>query len=190
MMIGKNVNVPETVKRIKPNSVGVELGVWKGDSSQLFKSKSSKLYLVDSWSVQPYEHLESYESYLDRYASTAGIRDPKSFKKYYDDVYKSVVNRFRNDNNVIICRMDTDEFFSQFTEKVDWFYVDAAHDEDGVYKDLVNSYDHLKKFAGGTIYGDDYGNKQGVVKGVDKFLKKYNLEINNFYRNQYEIKVK
>lgn len=189
MMVGTNNHSKETVKRIKQGSVGVELGVWKGNSSELFRKKASRLHLVDSWSVAPYTQLESYQSYLDRYSSICGSKDPKDFKKYYDKIYESVKKKFSNDINVTIWRMNTDKFFKEFTDKVDWFYVDAAHDEDGVYKDLVNSYKHLKKFNGGIIYGDDYGNKKGVVKGVDKFLKEYNLKINNFYENQYEIKI-
>ena len=74
-----------------------------------------------------------------------------------------------------------------FDEKVDWFYVDAAHDEKGCYNDLVNSYNHLKKHGGGFLFGDDYGNKPGVVKAVDKFKAEYNLTMNVFHKNQYEM---
>ena len=68
MMIGKNRNIHETIKRMPLNSVGVELGVWKGDSSALMAEKTSRLHLVDSWSVEPYKHLESYDDYIKRYS--------------------------------------------------------------------------------------------------------------------------
>lgn len=189
MMIGKNRNIHETIKRMPLNSVGVELGVWKGDSSALMAEKTSRLHLVDSWSVEPYKHLESYDDYIKRYSGITGGSSPKDFMNYYDQIYEGVVNRFKGNLNIQVWRMDTNKFFTMFEDKVDWFYVDAAHDEDGVYQDLVNTYNYLKKQDYGTIFGDDYGNKKGVVKGVDKFLKEYNLKIDNFYNNQYEIKL-
>ncbi len=189
MMIGTNRNVHETIKRMPLNSVGVELGVWKGDSSELMSQKTRKLHLVDSWSVEPYKHLETYDSYLKRYQSVTGGNTPKDFMSYYDKIYQSVVDRFQQNLNVKIWRMPTTNFFKLFDEKVDWVYVDAAHDEEGVYLDLVNTHKHLAAHGGGTIYGDDYGNKQGVVKGVDRFVAEYDLKLNNFYNNQYEIKL-
>lgn len=189
MMIGTNRNIHETIKRMPNYSVGVELGVWKGDSSELMSQKTRKLHLVDSWSVEPYKHLESYEDYLKRYSGITGGNTPKEFMNYYDQIYESVCQRFQQNLNVQVWRMDTKRFFRMFDEKVDWFYVDAAHDEDGVYEDLVNTYKHLTSHGGGIIFGDDYGNKKGVVKGVDRFVEEYKVNLNNFYNNQYEIKV-
>lgn len=190
MMKGVNRPVYETVKRIEQGSVGVELGVWKGDSSKLFAECASELHLVDAWSVDPYKDLENLDEYYKRYASITGGTTPEEFMKYYDKIYKKVVDRFANSKHVKVHRMDTDTFFETFDRKVDWFYVDAAHDELGVYKDMVNVYNHLIKFGGGTIYGDDYGNKAGVVAGVDKFMVEHpELTLNNFYKNQFEIKV-
>jgi hypothetical protein len=192
MMIGTNQQIKMTIKKIPFQSVGVELGVWKGNSSEYFAKKTRRLYLVDSWSVEPYKHLskDEYNRYLDRYADMTGSRDPQSFQMYYDQIHAGVVEKFSDNLNVSIWRMDTDKFFKTFNEKVDWFYVDAAHDEDGVYKDLCNTRNHLLKYGGGLIFGDDYGNKAGVVAGVDKFVEEFGLTINNFYANQYEIKIK
>tara|TARA_Y100001972_G_C7644381_1_gene323747 strand:- start:1149 stop:1718 length:570 start_codon:yes stop_codon:yes gene_type:complete len=187
MMVGKNRYIFETVNRMPLNSVGVELGVWRGDSSAVMAQKTSRLHLVDSWSIEPYKKTEMYEDYIQRYKGITGSDNPKQFMNYYDSVYNSVVERFANNINIQIWRMDTNSFFKMFEDKVDWFYVDASHEEEGVYEDLVNTYNYLKKQGYGTIYGDDYGNKAGVVKGVDKFLKDYNLKLNNFYKNQYEI---
>lgn len=57
-MRGVNTQVLETVKRIPSNTVGVELGVWMGDSSEKFLSKAKKLFLVDSWDITPYKENE------------------------------------------------------------------------------------------------------------------------------------
>lgn len=190
-MIGVNNHINETIKRIPAHSVGVELGVWKGNSSQKFAQKTRRLHLVDSWSVEPYKDLseEEYQNYLDRYAGMTGGRTPEQFQQYYDNIHDSVVRKFSDNLNVTIWRMDTDRFFKLFDEKVDWFYVDAAHDEEGVYKDLCNTYAHLIKHGGGTIFGDDYGNKAGVVAGVDKFINEFGLELDAYGVNQYQINV-
>ena len=187
MMVGTNVAAQYVATRMPENSVGVELGVWKGDSSNWFSKRTRKLHLVDSWSVEPYQQIDGWDAYLSRYAQITGGNDVESFQKYYDTIHKSVVSRFTNNLNVVIHRMDTDKFFKTFDEKVDWFYVDAAHDKTGCYTDLVNSYNHLKKNGGGFLFGDDYGNKRGVVEAVDKFKAEYNLTMNVFHKNQYEM---
>lgn len=190
MMFGRNGEVQETIKRIPKSSIGVELGVWKGVSSELFSKKTSTLHLVDSWSVEPYTELESYESYLDRYSKLTGGSTPDDFMRFYDKVHAGVVNKFKNNKNVKVYRMTTDRFFETFDQDVDWFYVDAAHDEAGVYRDMTNCYNYLKSRRGGIIFGDDYGVKLGVVAGVDKFMKNNtNLVFDNFYGNQFEVRV-
>ena len=68
MMVGTNVAAQYVAKRMPENSVGVELGVWKGDSSAYFAERTRKLHLVDSWSVEPYKHLDSWEAYLNKYS--------------------------------------------------------------------------------------------------------------------------
>ena len=49
MMFGKN---PAQTKRGKgsENSVGAELGVWQGESSEKFLKRAKHVHLVDSWS--------------------------------------------------------------------------------------------------------------------------------------------
>ena len=196
-MNGINRGAKDTAQRIQPNSVGVELGVWKGDSSEYFSYKTKKLHLVDSWSIDSYKHLDTWERYLDNHKSLVKIKGKvkeksyKHFQSYYDKVYENVVKRFNDRPHIIIHKMDTVEFFKNLNEKIDWFYVDAAHDEEGCYIDMVNSYNHLKKYGGGFLYGDDYGNKPGVTKAVDKFKIDYDLnyKIKTFGKNQFEIEV-
>ena len=42
---------------------------------------------------------------------------------------------------------------------------------------------------GGSIYGDDYGVKPGTTKAVDKFIADTGLKLDNFYKDQFEIKI-
>jgi hypothetical protein len=65
-----------------------------------------------------------------------------------------------------------------FAEKADLIYIDGAHDEPDVMRDLIDYWELLK--PGGALFGDDYDqNWTGVVKAVDRFagMKKVSLEI-------------
>lgn len=189
MMFGTNKATDETVKLIPSGTVGVELGVWKGYSSEKFLTKARFLHLVDPWSVVAYEDSDEfgdYEGYLNRYSKLVGSKDVKEFQKYYDTVAESVRKKFEN-APVTIHRCTTDKFFQTFNEQVDWVYVDALHSFEGCLSDLRNSLKIVKK--GGLILGDDYGNKAGVVKAVDHFVKETQLPFSNFYLNQFKIEV-
>ena len=48
MMFGKNPGTDQTWKRIPEYSVGAELGVWQGESSEKFLKRASHVHLVDS----------------------------------------------------------------------------------------------------------------------------------------------
>ena len=38
-------------------------------------------------------------------------------------------------------------------------------------------------------YGNDYGVKPGTTKAVDKFIADTGLKLDNFYKDQFEIKI-
>ena len=185
-----NQGTDETWKRIPSGSIGVELGVWKGGSSAKFLKNASFLHLVDAWSIEPYKGSDEnggWEGYLKKYSDlVVGSKDPNEFQKYYDGIYADVCKKFK-DKPVKIWRMSTDKFFEQFDQKVDWVYVDAAHSYEGCLYDLRKSLTIIK--PGGSIFGDDYGNKKGVVRAVDEFIQETGLQLDNFYKNQIEIKV-
>ena len=184
-MKGVNKTVNETVKLIPKNSIGAELGVWKGETSSKFLSKCKFLYLVDSWSVVAYEDSDEhgdYEGYLERYSKIVGSNNPKAFQKFYDNIYSEVNEKFAN-SSVKIYRMTTREWFKIFDEKLDWIYVDANHGYLDALFDLQESYKKIK--SGGRLFADDYSdNKPGVKKAVEDFSKIMNLPFTNFYRDQ------
>lgn len=187
MMFGTNQGSNETWKLIPEGSVGVELGVWKGDSSEKFLRRAQHLHLVDPWSITPYEASDEfgdYDGYLNRYSKLVGSRNPQDFQTYYDNIAKSIQERFK-DRPVTIHRCTTDEFFGTFKEKVDWVYVDALHSYDGCLSDLRKSREIIN--VGGFIIGDDYGNKEGVVQAVNQFIKETGLILDNFFGTQYRI---
>jgi len=195
MMYGQNLGSEKTCNRIPAGSVGIEIGVWKGDSSERFLNRAGHLHLVDSWSPIAYEHSTehgSYENYLKRYEVLVGSRNPNDYQKFYDGIANSVQERFK-DSPVTIYRMNSQEFFKIFAETVDWVYVDGDHSYNGVMHDLTNALRVIK--PNGIILGDDYsivppkaGHKPDVKRAVDDFVKQNNLKFDNFYGTQYEIK--
>jgi len=182
MMKGVNNNSQRLLEFIEPNTVGAELGVWKGDTSYKFLKRNVKeLHLVDSWSLQAYEYDDNILSkVINRYSRLVGSTEKDDYEKYYNKVYLKVKKRFAIYPEVKIHRMVTSEWFNLVQDKeFDWIYVDADHHEDGCYRDLVNSYNIIKD--GGLLLGDDYGNKLGVKTAVDKFVKEYNIENIEFF---------
>lgn len=189
MMAGLNFGSDKTCERIPKGSIGVELGVWKGESSIKFLKRAKHLHLVDAWNTSAYNGSDEFNhrgGYFQRYSKVVGSTNPKDFQKYYDKIYESVKNKMRN-KPVTIHRCTTHQFFETFNEKVDWVYVDASHSFEGCLEDLRNSLKIIK--PGGSLFGDDYGNKKGVVKAVDTFISETGLLLDNFYKNQFEIKV-
>lgn len=185
MMKGINKTVKETIKLIPENSIGAELGVWKGDSSIKFLSKARFLHLVDRWSPIAYKDSDEhgdYQGYLQRYKSIVDSDNPSDFKKYYDAIYSDVQARFAN-KPVKIYRMTTREWFKVFNEELDWIYVDANHGYADALYDLQESFQKIK--SGGLLFADDYSNnKPGVKKAIEAFSKISKLSFTNFHKDQ------
>ena len=65
MYIKTNKDAPNIMHIIPPGSRGAEIGVWMGNTSQRFLERGVEhLYLVDSYSVEPYKN-NSEASYED-----------------------------------------------------------------------------------------------------------------------------
>ena len=114
MMFGSNKHSIDVMHLIKDGSVGAEIGVWKGVSSEKFLQRNPKhLHLVDSWSVSSYVNSDehgTYENYLERYSELTGGNTPSDFNRYYEKVFVEVSRKFRLPN-VTIHRMTSDEWF-------------------------------------------------------------------------------
>ncbi len=186
MMRGRNKGATETAKRIPSASVGVEIGVWRGDSSELFLQRAAHLHLVDPWAVNPYrssDEFGGYDKYIERYSDIVGSADPRQFQAYYDEVAAGVAKRFAGKPSVSIHRMTSECFFDTFDYDVDWVYIDGLHSFEGCLSDLHGAMEIVR--PGGYIFGDDYGNRRGVTDAV----RSLGVPFNVFGGNQYEIRV-
>jgi len=154
-------NLKRRIADIK-SPVGAEIGVHRGDFSRrvLENIPDCTLYMVDTWSPQTYvgvaqgaatpEKIELYhEQWLDNYVAAlkvALINAPRGIpiRGRSLEVAASLAGRV----------------------KLDFVYLDAAHDEMSLLCD-ISAWIKLVK-PGGWIVGHDYGSDfPGVVAAVD-----------------------
>jgi predicted O-methyltransferase YrrM len=160
---------------LKEGDVCCEVGVWKGDTSRYILNKNpSELHLVDPWMA------------TDRPNRMYHISQEEM-----DDIYKSVVNNFKNDPRVTIYRKPSSEV--EFTENYfDWVFIDGQHRYDEVLFDLRRFLDCVK--SGGWIIGDDYTWKDPDDKGIVQAVKDFCKESGQTYKvvdgNRFAIQVK
>lgn len=121
--------------------IGVEVGVLKGEfSSHILKNwNGNKLYLVDSWrhisGLNDFNNPD-HNGHLDNLANT--------FMNIYEFNERAILIR---DYSVSASRLFQDN-------SLDFVYIDAAHDFDGVLTDLKAWWPKIK--VGGLMAGDDY----------------------------------
>ncbi|MCI5051976.1 MAG: class I SAM-dependent methyltransferase [Simkaniaceae bacterium] len=145
---------------IKPNAIGLEIGVFQGTfAKNVLSQKDPKLlYLVDPWSYPPQTS--------KIYANNDVIEGQRKFEAYYENL----VRHFSDNSHVKILRMTSLEAAEEFpNEYFDYIYIDGDHSYKGVMLDLTTYVPKVKK--GGLIIGDDFG-FQTVAKAVKEFVKK------------------
>ena len=155
------------LSQIPRHSVGAEIGVYKGDFSELILEREPrKLHLVDPWKF------ELDPAYADSwYGGPAGKSQAKM-----DSIYESVVGRFRSAIRagiVEVHRNTSAGCCSQFPDNYfDWIYIDGNHQYEFVKLDLEMLLPKVKLH--GLVAGDDYGSpgwwQDGVTKAVDEAI--------------------
>lgn len=141
--------------------VGAEIGVYKGITARslLHKLKKLRLYLVDRWEAYPPSQQET--------------TNPMTHKpqKHFNDVYR-LVRKLQTTfpHRTKILKMDSIEAAKLVTEKLDFVFIDARHDYEGVKADIKAWKGKVKK--GGFIMGHDYDhpNHPDVKKAVDEIF--------------------
>jgi len=162
-----NPNEMENLANETKPKIIIELGSWLGHStSHLAKlvGDNGKVYAVDHW-------LGSVEHYNVQHLN-------KKLPLLYDQFLSNIIH-YKQTENIIPIRDTTENAIDYFiNNKIypDIIYVDAAHDEENVYKDISNYYPLVK--GRGIICGDDYiwGNN-GVKRAVDRFAAENNLTV-------------
>jgi hypothetical protein len=155
------------LRLIPKHSVCAEIGVYKGDFSELILERDpKKLHLIDPWKF------ESEGTYTN---SWYGGFFGKS-QANMDTIYTSVLDRFRapmRSGIVEVHRNTSTDSCSQFPDNYfDWIYIDGNHLYEFVKCDLEMFWSKVK--VHGLVAGDDYGNpgwwQDGVTKAVDEAI--------------------
>lgn len=145
----------EIAKLIKPESIGVELGVAEGKYSEKLLRKSELKFL---YSIDAYDGKRGHD--IQQYKKALKLLEP------YKERNSLLKMRFNEALDLF-----PDEYF-------DFIYIDGyAHTGQEEGKTLQNWYPKLKK--GGIFSGDDYSEKWPKnVENIDNFAREKNLKLN------------
>jgi Methyltransferase domain len=168
------------------NSIGVEIGVHRGDfSAQILRRvRPQKLYLVDPW-----RH-ESDGIYKE--AWYGGL--VQGGQAAMDERYRQVLARFKtqiDSGTIVVHRGLSNTVVSGFADgSLDWIYIDGNHRYEFVKKDLDLYFPKVK--SNGLIAGDDYANagwwENGVTRAVDEFVKINPVKLITIQNNQFVLR--
>ena len=157
---------------MKDNTIGAELGVFRGVFSEfiLKKTKIKKLYMVDGWDI---------------FGKTFGWGDDYTC----NDTLPTAVARKEaeertehfKDRREVITSLSQD-FLKDTKIKFDWLYVDATHDFENVYNELKIINDRNLLYDDGFIIFDDFkidadNPHYGVFQAIREFCKNFPFEI-------------
>lgn len=161
-------------------SIGVEVGVWRGDFSRVILRAvdPSRLHLVDPWQFDP----ERPEAWYGGAQVTS--------QREMDAIYQKVMDRFRPEERVSVHRKSSTEVARSLADdELDWVYLDGDHSYEGVRTDLQNWLPKLR--CGGLLCGDDYGVAgwwgDGVTRAVNEALRSTALRPLLLYGGQYAL---
>jgi hypothetical protein len=168
-------NLTYFIKTYNPKIV-VELGSWLGLSTihmASLMSPGSTLYAIDNWTAQGDVTIQ------------AAIQSNKEIKAKIPILYQqflSNVIHHRLAHRIVPLRMDTVEAAQALKIRPNLLYIDASHDEQSVFKDIMNWYPKLAPKA--IICGDDWEYWPGVQQAVKKaavLLKRVVKSEGNFW---------
>lgn len=162
------------LKYLPKNSIGAEIGVYRGDwtRSILKIVRPKELHLIDGWWII----YGKYYPWKDKRFGASPVKTEDAYertrmivKKY--DKEKACI--FHVGDDLILLKSFSDGYF-------DWVYLDTAHE----YEETVNELELLKDKVkdGGIISGDDWRPDpkhahHGVCKAVNEFCEKYGWKV-------------
>jgi hypothetical protein len=182
--------VPEyrsvVLRALRSDSVGAEVGVWRGDFSRrlLRRVRPRRLYLIDPW---------AYAS-DPRYGDALYGRGGAGSQAAMDQVHDQVVRRFAADISagrvVILRQRSVDAATSLADGELDWVYIDGDHTHDQVLADLEAFLPKVK--VGGLVCGDDYGEQgwwdDGVTTAVAELLRRGDVRVEAVHHGQFVLR--
>lgn len=157
----------EMMQDLPQGAVGAEVGVWRGyfSSQVLSETKIGRLYMVDSWKKRD-----------GLYAL-----DPVNREDHNANMQEAIANTKSFGLRAFIMPGESLEV-AKLLSNLDFAYIDAAHDRESVYNDLMAWSKALK--PGGVLMGHDFTDSPeaqamqfGVMEAVICFCMDHNWEI-------------
>lgn len=148
--------------------IGAEIGVMRGDASDLMLSarESLKLYMIDPWDMLNPEYFQKDSKFYRKDGGSA------NWYKIACDVAKKYGDRavIMKEFSHIASYQFKDGFF-------DFVFIDGDHSYPACDLDLKLWVPKIK--PGGLIIGHDYGTKlhDGVKRAFDEFAIRHNVEL-------------
>lgn len=139
-----------------------EIGVNKGESSQLFRSlfPEAHLYLIDPWELS-----------TDYIMSATPI---SRREKHYEKSYQIVQEAFKDDPKTTVLRMTSQQAIAHTPDEFDLVFIDANHEYTHVKQDILSWLPKVR--SGGILAGHDYTPEipmfSGVKQAVDEIFGK------------------
>lgn len=171
------------LEMLPTSSVGVEIGVHRGDFSQAILDivAPAHLHLIDPWKHEPSPEYQN---------AWYGGRAEKG-QEEMDERYSSVLARFDREiraGQVTVHRGQSLDVLNELPdESLDWVYIDGNHLYEFVSEDLELSLRKTK--VGGLITGDDYAEggwwDGGVKRAVDELAASGSVRLMLIRNGQY-----
>lgn len=162
----------EFLELFPTNSIGLELGVFKGDFSKLILQivKPSEFHLIDVW----------WTLYGDYYPNWEGYTDNGNLKT--KEAYDELISNISEFQDVCCVHVGDDlEILEGFTDNYfDWVYIDSSHNYSHTKKELLLLDRKVK--VDGFITGHDWRPDRnhihnGVYQAVIEFTEKTNWKV-------------
>lgn len=171
------------IKQLKGDSlVGAEVGVHRARTSGVLlkeEQRIRRLWMIDLWRPAPEE---------SDYWKSGDPCARRSIEECEDHFREACSIAMRHGRRADIVRKDSVEAGRQFQliDPLDFVFLDAAHDEAGVYADIQAWYPVVRQ--GGLLSGHDYhdpsgSHHDGVKVAVDRFAAEHNLLISTMPGN-------
>lgn len=160
---GNGEHIKKLISKENVNEV-IEVGCWLGKSTRHIAKhlpRNGKVYAVDHW-LGSVEHQEG------------GAFETEKLPYLYDQFLSNVIHK-KLTSKIIPIQMSSLEAEKTLSDVFpDLIYLDASHEYEDVYQDIVAWFPHVK--GHGILCGDDYG-WPGVKQAVHQFAEEHDLSI-------------
>jgi len=147
------VTLQHEIRKLGPNQVGMELGVWTGHNSAHLLDECSNIKML--FCVDPYLPYQDWNRYIDENVMKNARETAQRNLAHFTDRHQLLVMK-SFDASVII-------------SKLDFIFIDGDHSFERCYEDLNLWYDKVR--SGGLFSGHDF-----TLPGVNKALLQFRTE--------------